>query len=626
MAVCYELRREWLPARLEQVYQRDRHTLALALRNFKQRGWLTVCWHPQAARLCLGDAPPRSPDTFTFSQQLQHQLGGLALVNLVAIAPWERVLDLQFARRPGDEVCWHLYVEVMGKYSNVILVTQENVIVTAAHQVSAQQSSVRPVQTGEVYEVPPPLTQAIPTLEESQEYWQERLMVVPGPLGRTLRKTYRGLSPALVESMLEQVGLEDDLSVLTLTSQQWESLFSLWLDWLRAIAQFQSADNGDDSRDDSKMDYLRPGWRPLGYTVLGWGVVGSGEPVGSVQTLLNTYYRDQLNHQVFHQLRHQLSQKVLGVMGRVRTKRDLFQERLEQSADADRYRLQADLLMAYLQEWQPGLTTLSLPDFTTQSPVAIALSPEKNAIQNAQSLYKRHQKLKRARMAVEPLLQVTQEELDYLEQVAVNLSQLQDYQQVEDLWTLEEIRDELVQQGYVEVPLYGKQIHGKQMHDKQANSKQANSKQANGKRGEGKRSGGRGDRPQEMSSHPHQFQTPGGFDVLVGRNNRQNDHLTFRVAGDYDLWFHTQEIPGSHVLLRLDAGSVPDEGDLQYVADLAAYFSQARHGEQVPVIYTEPRNVYKPKGAKPGIAIYKRERVLWGKPQRIRNSLMDSTV
>jgi predicted ribosome quality control (RQC) complex YloA/Tae2 family protein len=115
----------------------------------------------------------------------------------------------------------------------------------------------------------------------------------------------------------------------------------------------------------------------------------------------------------------------------------------------------------------------------------------------------------------------------------------------------------------------------------------------------------------------HRYRTPSGFEVLIGRNNRQNDQLTFRVAGDYDLWFHAQEIPGSHLLLRLEPGAVPEEADLRFAANLAAYYSRARQSDQVPVVYTEPKHVYKPKGAKPGIAIYKQERILWGQPQDV---------
>ncbi|NJM99439.1 MAG: DUF814 domain-containing protein [Phormidesmis sp. RL_2_1] len=112
---------------------------------------------------------------------------------------------------------------------------------------------------------------------------------------------------------------------------------------------------------------------------------------------------------------------------------------------------------------------------------------------------------------------------------------------------------------------------------------------------------------------------PQGAEVLIGRNNSQNEQLTFKQASDYDLWLHAQEIPGSHVLLRLSAGEVPTDDTLQLAASLAAYYSRARQSEQVPVVYTEPKNVYKPKGALPGMVVYKHERVLWGKPQQAQS-------
>jgi predicted ribosome quality control (RQC) complex YloA/Tae2 family protein len=560
-AVCAELRTDWLPARLEQVYQRDRYTAALALRTLNQRGWLTLSWHPQAARLCVGDAPPRTPDTFTFSQQLRHQLQGLALIGIQAIAPWERVVDLQFSQRPGEPALWHLYVEIMGNYSNVILTNQDNLIVTAAHQVSNQQSRVRPIQTGQPYEVPPILTSTAPSLEEPLSRWQERLSLIPGPLKRNLLKNYRGLSSALVISMVLAAGLDPEQSTERLQAEQWQILFDRWQDWLQALQQEQ----------------FYPGWLAQGYTVMGWGTIRSEK---RIQPILHRYYTDQLNQQDFNQLRHQISQKLTALLKKLHQKAADFQTRLQQSDQADQAREQADLLMAYLHEWKPGLTEMTLLDFATGQPVKIRLEPEKNAVQNAQALYKRHQKLKRSRAAIEPLLAEVQAEIHYLEQVEVSITQLEQYQLPEDLDSLTEIRDELIQQGYMTDP-----------DQRYRNTNSANTEFL-------------------------RYRTPGGYEVLVGRNNRQNDQLTFRLASDYDLWFHTQEIPGSHVLLRLEPGAAADETDLQFTADLAAYYSRARQSDQAPVIYTEPRQVFKPKGAKPGIAIYKQERVIWGEPQR----------
>ncbi|WP_414526430.1 NFACT family protein [Nodularia chucula] len=566
-ASCSELRAHWLPSRLEQVYQRDRHTIAVALRTLKQRDWLEISWHPQAARISIGEPPPRLPDTFTFSQQLVHQLGGLALVDIQAIAPWERVVDLQFARRPGEDALYHIYVEVMGKYSNAILTDANKMIITAAHQVGQHQSSVRPIQTGQPYEIPPKLTGPVPSLSESPERWQERVSLVPGAIKRQLLKSYSGLSSALVESILVAANLPPEITTDQLRAEDWEKLFTRWQEWLQAL----------------ELSKFQPAWTAKGYTVMGWGAV---TPETNIQTLLNRYYTDELNQQVFAQLQHQLNQKLHNILVKLRNKAATFSQRLQQSDQADEYRAKADLLMSHLHKWQPGMIEIILTDFETEQPVAIALQPDKNAVQNAQKLYKQHQKLKRARAAVEPLLFDVNSEVSYLEQVEAAIAQIENYQTAADLQALEEIRDELISQKYLEDPGY---------------RSRSNSETA--------------------STNFHRYHTPNGFEVLIGRNNRQNDQLSFRVAGDYDLWFHAQEIPGSHLLLRLEPGAVPETVDLQFVANLAAYYSRARQSEQVPVVYTQPKHVYKPKGAKPGIAIYKQERILWGQPQCvIRNS------
>lgn len=566
MAACAELRADWLPARMEQVYQRDRFTLSLALRTLDRRDWLTISWHPQAARLHIGEAPPRTPDTFTFSEQLRHQLNGLALTAIAQVEPWERVVDLQFGRRPGDEPLWHLYIEVMGQYSNVILANQKNVIVSVAHQVSEQQSSVRPILTGQPYVKPPRLTDPIPTLTEPFDQWCDRIRLVPGKLVKMMVRSYRGLSSALVRGMIGAAGLDPDQSTDTLTDADWQQLHQRWQEWLTALEQQE----------------FNPGWLEKGYTVMGWGQTA---PAENVQVLLRDYYRDQTNQQEFNRLRQQLSQKLSNFLKKATQKANTFRDRIQQSDAADTFRQQADLLMTYLHEWQPGMQTIRLNDFEAGDEVAIALNPEKNAVQNAQALYKRHQKLKRARQSVEPLLAEVNSEIQYLEQVEDALDQVQQYQQPSDLWMLEEIRDELVQQGYMDDPNL------------------------------------RAQRRDSESTEFYRFPTPGGFELWIGRNNRQNDLLTFRVATEYDIWFHTQEIPGSHALLRLDPGAVPDQADLQFAANLTAYFSRARQSDQAPVIYTEPKHVYKPKGAKPGMVIYKHEQVIWGEPQQGKQAI-----
>ncbi len=573
-AVCSDIRDRWLPSRLEQVHQRDKYTIAIALRTLKGRSWLDISRHPQAARICIGEPPPRRPDTFTFSQQLVHQLGGLALISIETIAPWERAIDLQFSRRPGEDPLYHLYVEIMGKYSNMVLTDANNQIITVAHQINQQKSSVRPVLTGQLYEAPPALTNTIPSLREPFERWWERVSLVPGSIKRQLLKTYRGISPSLIELMLQVSEINPKTNTDKLTSQEWQRLFQNWRGWLQILEE----------------ETFYPGLTASGYTVLGWGAL---QTVEDIQVLIDNYYTQELNQQAFSQLQHQLNQKLNNILTKLRLKAQNFEERLQQSEQADEYRQKADLLMAHLHEWKPGIQEMILRDFENGEPVEIKLEPDKNAVQNAQSLYKKHQKLKRAHFAVEPLLLEVNNEINYLEQVEASISQINDspgsnspgntFQSTEDLQALEEIREELVGQKYLEDTEYRRRIS-----------------------------------TQTASTNFYRYYTPSGFEIFIGRNNRQNDQLTFKVAGDYDLWFHAQEIPGSHVLLRLEAGTTPKSSDLQFVANLAAYYSRSRHSKQVPVVYTQPKHVYKPKGAKPGIAIYKQEKVIWGKPYLVK--------
>jgi predicted ribosome quality control (RQC) complex YloA/Tae2 family protein len=564
IAACGELAALWIPAKVETVYQFDKHTLAIGLRNLTNRGWLNISWHPEAARIHLTTPPARIPDTFTFSQQLRSQLGGLALIAIQPVAPWERVMDLQFAQRPGEPALYHLFIEVMGKYSNATLTDSDRLIISTAHQVSDKQSSVRTVQTGQPYELPPRLLNAIPDLHESFTDWQERLQLVPGPLVKKAIANYRGLSTALLQEMLRIAELEPTVTT-DLSAAGWQRLFAVWQQWLRAMAG---------------QEPWQPASTANGYTILGWG---SSTPAASINQLLDQYFRENLGQSGFIALRHQLLQKLKGVIAKLEVKANTFQKRLGESIAAEESRTKADLLMAHLHLWQTGMTEISLPDFDSGAPRTIPLNPERTGSQNAQALYRQYQKLKRAQSIVLPLLAAVREELDYLGQVETSIQQMEAYQQPEDLKALVEIREELIQSGYLPTPA---------------------------------------NRPKlDQVSQPRKFTSPSGFEVAIGRNNRQNDILTFKTATDYDLWFHAQEIAGSHGLLRLPAGEVAQTEDLQYMANLMAYHSRGRQSEAVPVVYTAPKHVYKPKGSKPGMVIYKQEKVIWGYPQRVGESV-----
>ena len=580
VALTHELDQACVPARLEQVHQSDRHTLHLQLRTLEKKQWLLLSWHPQAARLHLCSPPPKNPDTFTFSQQILHQVAGFALVAVHLTSAWERVIDLQFAKRPDDDVQWHLYLEVMGKYSNAILVNANGEIVTAAHQVSSKQSRVRPIQTGDRYELPPALLEAIPNLSESFGSWQDRLVLIPKEIKRNLLSNYRGVSSSLVRSLLAIADLDGGKNVADLAEQEWESLFRAWQIWLTCIA---------------KKKFF-PHFEEKGYSLIG---EETQSPLLTTNDFCDRYYSQQTGQIAFQQLHQQISQAIHNQLTKLTIKENEFLDRLKLSAQADDFKNKADLLMAHLHLWKIGMKAIALTDFHSGESISISLDPTLNAAQNAQSFYRKHQKQKRAALAIAPLLESVQQEIAYLEQVSTAVSLLEQ----NELSDLQEIRAELSQQGYLKVTA--------EYAPRTKNISKNNNKGGNKNNFKNKSK-------QDEIPNCHRFLTLNGFEVWVGRNNYQNDLISFRIAGEYDLWLHAQEISGSHVLLRLPAGAIADDQDLQIAANYAAYYSRARQSDQVPVVCTVPKYVFKPKGAKPGMVVYTHEKIIWGQPKSLR--------
>jgi predicted ribosome quality control (RQC) complex YloA/Tae2 family protein len=318
-----------------------------------------------------------------------------------------------------------------------------------------------------------------------------------------------------------------------------------------------------------------------------------------VNDFCDRYYLQQTGKIAFNQLHQQISQAIQNQVAKLSIKEGEFLDRLQLSTKADDFKAQADLLMAHLHCWKIGLKNIAIADFHSGELINISLDPTLNAQQNAQSLYKKHQKQKRAAIAIAPLLSSVQQEIAYLEQVSTAVSLLE----LNELRALQEIRTELAQQGYLKVTA--------EYAPRTKNNNKSNKNKTNRNK-------------QEETPDCHRFVTANGFEIWVGRNNYQNDLISFRIAGEYDLWLHAQEISGSHVLLRLPAGAIADDLDLQIAANYAAYYSRARQSDQVPVVCTIPKYVFKPKGAKPGMVVYTHEKIIWGQPTSLRMSAINS--
>ncbi|MFN7900605.1 MAG: NFACT family protein [Synechococcaceae cyanobacterium] len=573
-AVLAELRPQLLPSRFEKAQQSDGQTLQLGLRSLQGHQWLELSWLAEAPRLLAIAAPPRQGEGSTLARQLQHGLRGLALVEIVQQG-WERVVELAFAPRPGEPPQRWLVLELMGRHSNLFLLDGDRRVVALARQVRAAQSRLRPIGTGDPYQPPPPLSGEAPGSEASAAEWRRRLTLLPLPLGEALRQAYAGISPALTSQLLEGQPQLRQHPVQSLNEAEWAWLWQRWRAWLLAVEQerfgFQATAAGG-YRCWSAADIATLPPTPMASPTPAAALAsasGAGTQAGqgtprpsdapsppplalalhqplSVNRALAAYYGARLGRRRWRQGQADLRQRLQSALERE-------QRQLRQQQEL----LEAVPGNAELQERAHAL--LSQP------------SPDREAIDTAQALYRKARKLRRSVAAITPRVALHQQRLDALEASLTFLEQADSQEQLDELSAEIEVGD---------------------------------------RRG-GRRAAGRAPgvpQPLELSS-------PSGLRLQVGRNHRQNDWISLKQARRGDLWFHAQECPGSHVVLKASDGPA-GEADLAAAADLAAHFSRARGNARVPVLMVPVENLQRLPGAGPGTVRHRGGLVRWGEPAR----------
>ncbi|MFZ9951087.1 MAG: Rqc2 family fibronectin-binding protein [Vulcanococcus sp.] len=559
-AVLAELRPVLLPSRFEKARQADGHTLQLGFRSLTGRHWLELSWLAEAPRLLAVDAPPRGGDGSTLAQQLQHGLAGLALVGLEQHG-WERVVELQFATRPGEAIRRSLVVELMGRHSNLFLLDAERRVVAAARQVREQQSRLRPIGTGDPYSPPPPLGGMPPSRQESREHWQAQLQLLPLPLGQALRSAYQGISPALALQLAGEDRSSAQALLATGVDQlgegQWQQLWQRWQRWLETLEEerFVVQLRGPTpyccwpAAADSAGPEAAP---PL---------VGASAEL-PINRALAQHHHSVLEARQLQQRRQGLELKLRQALARESAQRQALQQRLDQVESCEALQRQADALLCLLR-------------------------PSRDEVAEAQSLYKRARKLRRSVAAITPRLA---EHDGRISQLEASLTYLEQTEQSRELLQALEEEGEVL------------------LHERSQRRRQRRSTGNTGNTGGGAPGSASAPNPLELTS-------PGGLRLQVGRNHRQNEWISLRQARRGDLWFHAQECPGSHVVLKSSEGPA-SEPDLQAAADLAAHFSRARGNSRVAVVMVPSEALQRIPGSGPGTVRHRGGEVLWAEPSR----------
>ncbi|KAL3139493.1 hypothetical protein ABBQ38_003817 [Trebouxia sp. C0009 RCD-2024] len=295
----------------------------------------------------------------------------------------------------------------------------------------------------------------------------------------------------------------------------------------------------------------------------------------------------------FKQVQQQVSSALKQGVKRVRSKMNSLQAQMGSTEKCEEIQKQADLVTANIYRWQPGQQQLEVEDWDTGKNISIPLATGKSAVEVAEGLYKQARKRRRAGDQISPLLEKAQADLAYLEEVNDSFQAVTDYEDVDDLITLKGIQEELVGGKYMRAP---------------ADASLADKGRAKGKKAI-KRAGA------TALQGFRKYSSPSDIQVLVGRNNKQNDELTNRVAKAGDVWMHARGCPGAHVLLRAStSNSEVQASDLQFAADLAAWYSKKKAEGKCPVIMASPTDIKKPKGAAPGQVMVKKETTMLGRP------------
>ena len=536
--------------RVEKIHQPSRDTVIVHLRHSEGRAKLLIAANPAAPRLHLTAANPENPaEPPMFCMLLRKHLLGARLVNITQI-PMERCASFIFdcIDELGDHVQKRLVCELMGKTCNIYLLSPEGRIIDCLRRIGLDESARRAALPGLNYQAPEPITKLNPLRMESDDY--VNLLCKPGGdlLADRLMDELGGLSPLVCrEAALYAAGCTD---------ARVEGLD------IAAAAGKLALFFREHLNHPKPYYYALPDGTPKQFAFCPIRQYGECREAASFGALLDLYYTVRDRKDAIRQKGQAVRKTVQNLCQRLQRKLAIQEKELSATYDRERLRQLGDIVTANLHRIVKGQTVLQAEDFYDEEMklIDIPISPILSPQQNAAKFYKDYARMKNAEKELTRQISLGRTELDYLQSVLDELNRAQTEQE------LEEIRQELQAGGYV--------------------------KADTGKR-----------KMKQAKAGFLRFESTDGFPIYVGRNNRQNDELTFRLARKDDIWCHASKVHGSHVIISC-GGATPPDNTVTQAAQLAAYYAESGGGQNVPVDVTPVKQVKKLPGAKPGMVIY----------------------
>ncbi len=557
-----EIEETALGARVNQIYQPNRDELVVVLRTYGGAKKLLLSSRANSPRVNFCTQTPENPaQPPMFCMLLRKRLGGGKLVGVRQLG-CDRVLFLDFdcINELGDIEGLSIVCEIMGMYSNIIVIHRDTgVIVDALKRVDLTMSSRRFVLPNIRYELPD-AQDKLNVLEHTPDDVAQAALALPAelPLAKALMQVVQGISPIVSRELAFRVAegatnrLEGDLYAKLLT----------------VLGAFKETAARCDQQ---PCIVYREDGHPMDFSffpITQYGGFLRVQPTGGFSETVDAFYEERDARERMRVKSHSLQKLLTNAIDRTARKISKQQAELAQCGNREQLRICGDLLHANLYRIARGAAVAEVENFYDENGgiLRIPLNPAISPAANAQKYYKDYQKAKTAETVLAEQIEKGKTELAYLESVADSVERAETERE------LSQIREELTEQGYLRRP--------------------------------------KGKAPKQGQLPPKAFQTSDGFTVLVGRNNRQNDVLTLKTAAKTDIWLHTKDIHGSHVIIRTDGKPVSEQAILE-AAQLAAYHSKARESTNVPVDYTLVKHVSKPAGAKPGMVIYVKNKTVY---------------
>lgn len=593
--IVKELRRRAIGGRINKIQQTEADEIDLVIKNGKENNLkLMISVNPSLPLVYLTDSFKPAPMTApNFCMLLRKHIGSGRVLDIVQPG-FDRIIDFVFEHldEMGDVRHKHLIVELMGRHSNIIFTDESGKILDSIKRVPLDVSSVRQVLPGMQYEAPHAEGKVDPR-KITQDCFTTELLGTPGMVAKVISNGLNGIAYVTANEICERAGTDGGTSTSELRDSDKEMLWKAFQEVMSYAAEETGPGAVQENLSDGKTGdgpciYMEAD-TPKDYSIVPFKVYSNLTAVecDSVSEMLRSFYQMKNDRVRVNQKTSELKHIVGTAIERTAKKLDLQRNQMKDTEDRDKYKVYGELLNTYGYSLGPDERELKCINYYDGKEIRIPIPEGLDAREASQKYFDKYNKKKRTAAALETQLVESENELEYLKSVQLSLGIATDENDIK------EIRRELIDSGFLRGSAAERVKNGA--------GRAGSGKKGKGKSGSAK-NGSKGIKNSEKGKPLH-YVSSDGYDIFVGKNNTQNDELTFHMASANDMWFHAKKAPGSHVIVRRNREEeLPDATYLE-AARLAAYYSSVE-SDKVEIDYTERKNLKKPPASNPGYVIY----------------------